>query len=196
MVKQARYGFACSCKTVSGSLSESAPRSGARIQCFCSECRGAEVFAGQADPHPDPVDLVQMSADGIEFETGLDQLAVFSIGEGKILRWYASCCGAILFNTLRSPGWNFASIRTPRLSDPSIAGPVVARAFVPRPGRRQKHEGTLKLILGLLGRTVQARLTGRWRANPFFDIEGDGKPIRPVYVLTDEDRAKLPLERS
>lgn len=137
-----------------------------------------------------------MSADKIRFDSGLDHLAVFSIDEGKILRWYASCCGAILFNTLRSPGWSFASIRTPRLSDPSMTGPVVARAFVPQADGRQKHEGALKLIVGLLARTARARLTGRWRANPFFDIEGDRAPIKAVYFLTDDDRAKLPLEPS
>ena len=196
MADQADIGFACTCGTISGSLLDTGPRLGAHIQCFCSECRAAEVFTGQADPYPEPVDLVQMSADKIRFDNGLDHLAVFSIDEGKILRWYASCCGAVLFNTLRSPGWSFASIRTPRLSDPSMTGPVVARAFVPQADGRQKHEGALKLIVGLLARTARARLTGRWRANPFFDIEGDSTPIRSVYVLTDDDRAKLPLERS
>lgn len=77
-----------------------------------------------------------------------------------------------------------------------MAGPIAARAFVPQADGRQKTEGTLKLIVGLLVRATRARLTGRWRANPFFDIEGDSTPIRSVYVLTDDDRAKLPLERS
>jgi hypothetical protein len=122
----------------------------------------------------------------------MDHLAVFSFGERNILRWYADCCGSILFNTIRSPKIAFASIRTDRLSDTDAIGPVIAEAFVTGKDGKQRHKGLSRFIFGLVTRIAAARLSGSWKDTPFFDA-ATLKPIRPVHVVPpSERRAILP----
>lgn len=185
--------FACTCGKVSGMLLGVSPSSGTHAACYCSQCRCAELYKNQPDPVPGPVDLFQTTPDRVRFETGLQHLAVFSFSERGLLRWYADCCGSTLFNTTRSPRLAFASVRTDRLADRTPLGPVVARAFVPAKGGGTRHEGAGVFLLGTLRRILTARLTGRWRKTPFFDVE-QGTPILPVHVMSAAECAALPLE--
>ena len=117
---------------------------------------------------------------------------VFSFSPKGLLRWQAKCCGAILFNTVRTPKVPFASLRTDRLSDDSALGPVVAQAFVRKKDGKQGHIGGAKFLWGMLARVLPCRLSGRWKNTPFFDVE-TGKPTREVHVVSKADRAALPL---
>ena len=182
--------FSCDCGKLTGHLAGKAVASGTHALCFCTDCRTAELFAHQPDPGTDGVDLFQTSPDQVRFDTGLEHLAVFSMKPGGILRWQAKCCGAILFNTLRNPKISFATMRSDRLADKSALGPVVARAYLPGHGDKQRHEGLATLIWRTAKRVGTGRLTGRWKKTPFFDLE-TMKPVRDPYVLTKTERAAL-----
>ncbi|WP_370401026.1 DUF6151 family protein [Sulfitobacter sp. JB4-11] len=184
--------FACTCNTLLGTLLGVSGSNGTRAACFCTDCRAAEVYAGQPDPAPGPVHLYQTTPDKVRFDAGLDQLVVFSFSPKGLLRWQAKCCGAILFNTVRSPKVPFASLRTDRLTDTSALGPVVAQAFVRKPDGTQGHQGGSRFVLGMLTRVLPCLLSGRWKRTPFFDV-ATGAPIREVHIVPKADRAALPL---
>jgi hypothetical protein len=186
--------FSCACGTLKGTLLAASPSSGCHAECFCSDCRAAEIFLGQPDPAPGPVGLFQTTGDRIRIETGQDHLAVFAFGRKNLLRWYADCCRTPMFNVLRKPKLGFASVMTRCLSDPSAIGPVVGRGFIPQPNGKVKHIGIASLILGLARRTVVQRVTGRWRQTPFLD-PATGEPVRPVHLVTAQERAGLPNAR-
>lgn len=184
--------FACSCKTLRGTLIDVSRASGTRIECFCTDCRAAEVFAGQTDPAPGAVQLYQTTPDKVRIDAGADQLAVFSFSPKGLLRWQAKCCGTVLFNTVRTAKVPFASLRTDCLEDDSVLGPVVAQAFVRKSDGKQGHKGGGKLLMAMFTRVLPCLISGRWKQTPFFDVES-GKPSRDVRLVSKEERAALPL---
>ena len=187
----ADLAFACDCKTLRGTLKGASPSNGARVECFCHDCRAAEVFAGQPDPAPGPVQLYQTVPFRVHIEAGADQLAPFSFSDKGPLRWQARCCGATMFLTARSPKLCFTSFRTDRLEDDTPLGPVIARAFVSKPNGKRGHEGLARFVFGFARRAIGARLSGKWKDTPFFDA--DGHPVHAVYRVSKAERDALPL---
>jgi hypothetical protein len=182
--------FSCTCGTLKGTLRGAHPRSGTHAECYCVDCRAAEIHLGQPDPAPGPVGIFQTTPDRIDVNEGQDKLAVMSFGDKNLLRWYASCCGAPLFNTMRNPKFAFVGIRTNRLDGTAPLGPVVGRGFIPVKGGKPKHEGLRHLILGMASRVIGARLSGRWKQTPFFDTQ-TLMPLHDVQVLPKGTRASL-----
>lgn len=104
----------------------------------------------------------------------------------------AKCCGAVLFNTVRTAKVPFASLRTDYLEDDSALGPVMAQAFVRKSDGKQGHKGGGKLLMAMVTRVQPCLISGRWKQTPFFDVE-TGKPSREVRLVSREDRAAVPL---
>lgn len=186
--------FACDCNTLRGALIGVSPRAGNRVDCFCHDCRAAEVYAGQPDPAPGPVGVFQYRPDRIRIDAGQSELAVFSLSDKGVLRWQAQCCGATLFNTLRSPKIAFAGVHIRRLADDTPLGPVRTRAFVRKSDGKRGHEGFRHALFNFLSNAIGARLTGRWRHTPFFD-PATGEPVSKVHVVSEAERAALNLTR-
>ena len=183
--------FACDCNTLRGTLDALGPSAGTRVECFCHDCRAAEVYAGQPDPIPGAVQLYQTSPFRVRIEAGADQLAPFAFSDKGPLRWQARCCGATMFLTARSPKLSFTSFRTDRLEDPEALGPVVARAFVRKPNGKRGHEGLPRFLFGFARRALGARISGRWKDTPFFDANGN--PVAEVHIVSKAERDALPL---
>lgn len=187
----ASLSFGCTCGKIRGTLHDVTQKAGTQLQCHCADCRRAIVFLGQPDPGADGVIYYQTSPSHVTFDKGGDTIQAFIWKNTKLLRWYAPCCNAPLFNTLHSPKWAFASMITDRLDDPTALGPVRARAFVPKPNGKQGYEGMFSFMGGFAKRVIGARLSGSWKQTPFFDA--DGSPITKVKTLTSEDRATAQL---
>jgi hypothetical protein len=183
--------FACTCGAVQGTLHDITPSAGGQVQCHCDDCRRAIVWLGQADPGPDGVQYYQTTPNRVTFEKGGDTLAAYTWKSPKLVRWFAPCCKAPLFNTLNSPKWAFASFMVDRLEDPSPLGPVKAHAFVPKPNGKRGHTNALGFMGGFIKRTISARVSGTWRDTPFFD--DGGAAIVSIQKLSHEDRAKAQL---
>ncbi len=184
----ANVPFTCACGTVKGVLHEVGKGNHAR--CFCQSCRAAEIHTGAADPGDRGVTLYQTSADCVSFSTGQDHLAVFSFGPKNLLRWHTSCCGGLLFNTLRSPKFSFAAIRTDKLENTTALGPVRSRGFIPDANDKQRHEGLVPMISGMLWRAISRRINGRWKQTPFFDA-ATLKPVVAPQILPAGEIAKI-----
>ena len=186
--------FACTCGTLQGRLLGGSPANGNRLDCYCKDCRAAENFAAPSVTHgPGPVHLYQTTPARIAFDAGADQLAVFSLSPKGVLRWYARCCGAMLFNTVRTPKLAFAAFFTDRAEDASPLGPVRTRANIQKDDGTSFNEGFRHALTSLARGAIPARLSGGWKQTPFFDAT-TLQPVRDVYVLTKEERATATLQ--
>lgn len=177
--------FACTCGTLRGRLTSVTPRSGALIVCHCADCRAAELALGQPDPAPQGVALYQTTPDKVTLDSGSDQLALLRLSDKGLFRWHAACCSAPLFNTTPKPGFAFASLHAGRAADVAALGPLVGEVNGPK-----GNKGLFGMIIGVLRRSAAARLSGRWRQNPFFDADS-GAPVVTPRVLTAKERAAL-----
>jgi hypothetical protein len=184
--------FGCSCGAVRGVLRDITPRSGGHLRCYCEDCRAAAVWAGDENVGGAGVHYYQTTPDKYDFTTGLPDVKVFQWKKGRLLRWYAPCCGATLVNTLDSPKWAFASINTARFDDPNALGPAKTYAFKPMPNGKSKTVGFSHFIIGFIRRTIWARISGGWRKTPFFDDHG--LAISPIQTLNAQDRATVPQD--
>ena len=180
--------FTCRCGTVKGALHDIGW--GNHAKCFCQSCRAADIHTGDPDPGADGITIYQTTPDKITFEAGQDQLAVFSFGPKNLLRWHAKCCGALLFNTLRSPKVSFVGLRTSRVADPTLFGPVRSHGYIQLADGKHRHEGIYPLVGGMLGRALLGRITGRWKQTPFFDV-ATSEPVAEVDVLPKGERDKI-----
>lgn len=182
--------LSCNCGGFRARLSADGLRAGTHVTCQCADCRAAHRHFGQPDPVGEGVHLFQTTPDALTIESGADKLAVMRLGPKGLFRWYASCCNTPLFNTLASPKLPFSGIVADRFDDVAAIGPVMARAHIPKQGGGYRHEHFGRAGWGVLSRMIAARLSGRWRQSPFFNIE-TGEPRGPVTVLTKEARAEL-----
>jgi hypothetical protein len=185
MVAAQDVGFGCSCGQITGTLRGIDGWTGSLAVCHCPDCRAAEVYLHQPDPDPNGVRLYQTTPDRIQFITGQDKLAVLRLSDKGLMRWYAVCCGAPLFNTMPGPKFGFASLHVARVADPAPLGPVIGD--VNGPGG---NSGLARLVLGVLRRSTLARLSGRWKQTPFFDV-GTGAPVVAPKVLTPKERSTI-----
>ncbi|WP_253283427.1 MULTISPECIES: DUF6151 family protein [Ruegeria] len=185
--------FSCSCGQLKGQISDRGVRLGTHVECFCHDCRAAQLYFGQPDPAPGPVDIFQMAPDEIEITAGGQFLSAMKLSPNGMLRWYASCCNAPLATTPQTARLPFAGFIVGRITgDVSALGPVTTRGFVPRPDGKQKHEKVRFAAFGLLRRALQSRLSGRWKKTPFFDPETGDPAVVPNVISKDERVALYP----
>jgi len=160
------------------------------VACFCHDCRAAQLYFGQPDPLPGPVDILQMSPEEVRIDGGKEHLALMQLSPKGMLRWYASCCNAPLATTSRTPKFPFAGFDVKRMADPGRLGPVTTRGFAPQPNGKQSHEKLRYAATGLATRLVKSWLSGSWKHTPFFDPETRKTVVTPK-ILSKAERAAL-----
>jgi hypothetical protein len=167
--------WTCECGSVVAEL----PDGGTRIVCYCQSCRSFVERLGKAErlDAAGGSDLLQVAPDGVRFVKGREHLAWMRITEKGPLRWYATCCNTPLANTLGTPGVPFASFQAAFATPQAALGPVRARVHLKDATARvpEPRGSLLPLLAGFFWRIAAARLSGRWKTNPFFGP--DGKPV-------------------
>ena len=108
-------------------------------------------------------------------------------------RWYAGCCGTLMFSTVRNLKVPFVSValRQPEVQGVlDVLGPVCCHAFTasarPHPDAPTADKGMRWAGTLALKRAAIAWLSGRSRRSPL--RRPDGMPIAPVEVITLEAR--------
>lgn len=191
----------CRCGATQTVIRVPAFAAGTRLRCYCGDCQTA---ARLKDPDQDTLaplgasDIWQSTPDRITFLTGADNLKIYKLSPRGGFRWYAKCCGTLMFSTLRNLKIPFVSIplRQPEVEEADvILGPVRCHAFThgarPGLGAPQSSSGMTKTLMAALSRAILASVTGRGRKSPL--RQSDGSPIAPVEVITLEARkAALP----
>ena len=183
--------FSCTCGKIHGVLTDISEKTGTGIVCHCSQCRAAEVYLDQPDPEDDGVAIFQTTFDHVTFMAGADKMYAFSFEDGKLVRWYASCCKVPLFNTMAEPKSGFVGVIVDRLADTAPLGRIRAMLYQRDENGKQSHTGLRHVIAGGTKRAARMRFTGKWKKNAFFGRSG--KPITRVHVLSEIEKHQLPL---
>ncbi len=179
--------FSCTCGALCGHLTPRGVRCGTHVDCYCHDCRAAQLYFKQPDPAPGPVEILQTTPEDIRIDKGLEHLAAMQLSPKGMLRWYASCCDAPLATTPQTGKFPFAGFVVKRIPDPSRLGSITTRGFVPAPNGKQKHEKVQYAAFGLIRRVIGSRLSGRWKTSQFFAAETAAPVVTPT-ILTKEQR--------
>ena len=131
--------------------------------------------------------IFQTTPDRVHFKAGQDRLAVQRLSPKGLNRWYATCCNSPLCNTLAGPGFPFVGFLSGRMPEPAPLGPIMSRANIPNGTGKPGQEHVLAAGLGLMRRALMARLTGRWKKTPFFDVDTKAATA-PVHVISLEEK--------
>ena len=184
--------FSCRCGTLRGVFHEAEARDGARLVCYCKDCRAAARHLGALDAlEPGGGSpIFQTLPARIEITHGAENLGCLRLSPKGLHRWYATCCDTPVANTGGSAAIPVAGLWRPLIEEPGRLPGREARVFVqqaqPAAQGPRRNRGLAGVALGLAVRGISAMLHGRLRAGPFFDA--DGAPVAAPRVLTDEER--------
>ncbi len=185
----------CRCGTVRGYVDLSAPTG--RAVCYCKDCQAFAHFLGRAGDVLDQAggtDVVAIAPSQLRFEQGLDAIACMSLSPRGLLRWYANCCSTPIGNTPRDRKVHYVGLVHSCLSSQSMDasfGPARVRVNTESALQPVKATpvATFAAVLKLMRVMLPARLSGRYRDNPFFNAQGG--PIRAPRVLDKTERSRL-----
>lgn len=169
--------WTCRCGEVE--IEADVAESDSRLVCYCASCRKFAEDTGAADTldAAGGSDLLQTAVERVRIVKGADKLAWTRITPKGPLRWFATCCGAPVANTLSTRQIPFVTLMVPGFVDPSGLPEISGR--VNRKSATARIEGDAgnpnKAIRAFLWRALKSRLTGGWKKHPFFTA--DGRPI-------------------
>jgi hypothetical protein len=185
----------CRCGTVRGELLR--PEHTLHAVCYCRDCQAYAHALGDAATILDDAggtEVIATQAGNVRFTAGTESLACLSLTERGLLRWYAGCCRTPIANTPRDMRLSYAGVMhnclaSSRTELAATFGPVRMRVNtkrahgpVEKPGVQQ-WLALLRIGPGLLW----SRLTGGWRATPFFDA-AQRRPVVEPRVLSMAER--------
>ncbi|HET7608433.1 MAG TPA: DUF6151 family protein [Gammaproteobacteria bacterium] len=187
--------LSCRCGKVSGRVIDASPQAASRIVCYCDDCQAFLHHLGRADllDAHGGTDVVQVAPASVAFDRGAEQIVGLRLTPKGLYRFYAACCNTPLGNTL-SPAIPFVGIVAQAFEDADRSfgkpvGAILGKFAVGTP-----PAGSTRMNLPLLASAVRKvlgwRLRGKAWPHPFFDRE-TRKPIRPITVLTNDEREAL-----
>jgi hypothetical protein len=192
------FPIRCSCGAVEGVLAS--PQRAARAICYCRDCQAYARFLGKPERTLDALggtDILATRPDFVRFTRGADQLRCVSLSEKGLLRWYAACCRTPIGNTPRDAKFPYVG-----LVHDCLAASASERDAVFGPARTVLNVGSasgavkparLALVFGIfriMRNVLSARLGGKYRDNPFFDVAA-GSPVAEPQVLSAQERKAL-----
>lgn len=183
-----RHRFQCQCGALQGEIRE--PHRGVRAVCYCRDCQAYAHLLGQPQRVLDPLggtDVVATQSRYVSFTSGTQTLACLSLSPQGLLRWYAKCCGTPIANTPRHwklpyVGLVHTCLRQPEPLEqtfPQVQLQVNTRSAKGRPPRAGTLDGMARFA-ALVLRLAGSRLSGGYKATPFFDAKG--VPVAEVTV--------------
>ncbi|WP_282076478.1 DUF6151 family protein [Epibacterium ulvae] len=187
--------LSCDCGKVTAVASLEAVKAATRVTCFCGDCRAADTYLrreseAQITPKASGIELLHMSPDGLLFTNGIEHIRVFRLSKRGPLRWYTTCCNTPIATTLPKPDIPLCALQLRFCKHPETLGPARVKAFVPQKNGPPRTEGVMQFGMALVNRIVSARLSGRWKENPFFNMETK-TPVSEPVVLSQKERAAL-----
>lgn len=192
----------CDCGRVQGTLSGGAVVK--RCVCYCLDCQAFARFLEREDEmlnEKGGTEVIQTTPDNLVFTEGAENLACMRLTPKGLLRWYAKCCGTPVGNT--PPNWKMPFVglvhnclghEGSSLSD--IFGPVRTHAFTAsaRDETKAQAAGVVAGLARSLVQMLKVRFSGRYRQNPFFELE-TGVPVAVPRVLSDRELEALKIGR-
>jgi hypothetical protein len=188
----------CACGSFEGRVD--APERAGRAICYCRDCRAYARWLGHPERTLDAAggtDVVATAPRLVRFERGSEHLRCMSLGPRGLYRWYAGCCRTPIGNTPRDPKLSYVGLvrevvaAAPEALDAAVGPPVTrisADSALARVAPTPMH--TLRAVAKIARGVGGARLSGRWRENPFFRL-GSAEPVVAPTVLSLAEREAL-----
>ncbi|MEO3415710.1 DUF6151 family protein [Roseovarius sp. CAU 1744] len=197
----AAFSHACRCGKTRLTVTVPSRAAGTHIRCYCRDCQTAARLHDRDEDTLSPAggtDVWHTVPELIEIEAGADTLQISRLSPRGGYRWYAGCCGTLMFSTVRNLAIPFVSValRQPEMQAAgNLLGPVRCHAFTasarPHSDAPGANKGMRRAGALALKRAVISWLGGGSRRSPL--RQPDGTPIAPVDVISLEMRkAALP----
>lgn len=187
--------ISCRCGKVSGHVRDPSPQDANRVICYCDDCQAFLHHLDRADllDAHGGTDIVQVAPASVTFESGAEHIVGLRLTPKGLYRWYAACCNTPLGNTV-SPAIPFVGFVAQAFEDADRSfgkpiGAIFGKFAIGTPAAGSTRMN-LPLLARAMGRILGWRLRGKAWPHPFFDRESR-KPIRPVTILTPDERAAL-----
>jgi hypothetical protein len=194
--------LACRCGQTRGHIAAPSPASVNRVVCYCRDCQAFAYAIGRSDILDEKAgtDVVQVAPAALTITDGQDHVKGLRLSDKGLYRFYASCCGTPLGNTV-SPAIPVVGVARQAFE---VEGQTADALFGPMAGavhgqgaKGEPPPGSvgvpLRLLVRIVLRVLRWRLSGRGWPHPFFGL-ADHKPRFPVEVLSAERRAELRRE--
>ena len=194
-----RLNCTCRCGGVRWAVEETSPRNGIRYICHCDDCQVYAQYLGSAREKLDAhggTDAYQLPASQIELQTGKNLLACVQVTRRPLLRWYCGQCRTAVANTYHTSKLSFVSLPLGPKQDAErdrVLGPPSGHAWTKFGWgdlSKVKQVNIPAMLWRIGSRIISARLSGDFRANPFFD-RATAQPVATPLRLTQKQRAEL-----
>ena len=199
MAEAADLPLRCRCGAVRGVARGVSPVKVNHCFCYCDDCQAFVHFLGRAgdifDEHGG-TEITQMSQASVAFTAGTDKIAAVKLTSKGLMRWYASCCGTPIGNTLGTSAMPFIGVIHAFIDAPSAAlGPIRGRGWGKRAkgGRAAVPKDGMPdalMIARMLGKLLKWRLRGDHKRSTLFDAV-TGNPLVEPRVLDSVEREEL-----
>jgi hypothetical protein len=185
----------CKCGAVKGQLENIGTSN--RLICYCTDCRAFAHFLGTAPFVLDEqggTEIVQVAQQCLRFCQGEDLLSAIRLSENGMLRWYATCCGTPIGNTMANRKTSFIGLIHSCLDrqqmDKDFGEKVAALNTETALGQaKPKQRGLLGVLVRFIWIVLTNRVSGRYNNSPLFN--SSGLPRTAPKILETEELEKL-----
>ena len=181
------------------------PRNSNHCVCYCDDCQAfihvaavsrAIIAADDVLDDQGGTHVLHLSPARVSFAAGVEHVALMRLSAKGMLRWYSSCCGTPIGNTLTTAAIPFMALTDAFVHEPPAAlGPIRGRSFpesakggraaVPRDGLPMPF-----MVARVMFLMLSWRLRGDHRRSPLFDT-ATGQPRAAARVLEAPEREEL-----
>lgn len=181
----------CKCGAVKGKLRSIGTCN--RLICYCTDCRAFAHFLGKAPFVLDEqggIEIVQVAQQNLLFCQGEDLLSAVRLSEKGMIRWYATCCGTPIGNTMASRKASFIGLIHNCLDRQQMdkdfgANVAVLNTDTALGQAKPKQRGLLGVLVRFIWIVATNRLNGGYKNSPLFNSSGLPR-VTPKILRTDE----------
>ncbi|MDP5138128.1 DUF6151 family protein [Rheinheimera baltica] len=185
------HSIQCNCGAVKGKLENIGTSN--RLICYCTDCRAFAHFLDKAPAILDAqggTEIVQVAQQHLLFSQGEEFLSAVRLSEKGMIRWYASCCGTPIGNTLASPKMSFIGLIHNCLDRQQMDKDFGAKVAVLNTDTalghvKPKQSGLFGFLFRFLWIVTTNRINGGYKKSALFNATGLPR-VTPETLRADE----------
>lgn len=190
----------CRCGAVHAVIPGASPKIGNHLKCYCRDCQAYLFFCGceeELDAHGG-AEIFQVRATSVKWLKGRENLAAVKLTDGRVVRWYTTCCRTPMGNTPLPKWLDFAALQVFTLGPDEVrdaaTGPLIGSFFTAeaRGGEAAvgKSRGVRRLFWRVLKSTLGSAFTRPAKRSPYRNPDTGEFFVTPT-VLGQAERDAL-----
>lgn len=185
----------CQCGTLRGQLEGTGTNN--RAICYCTDCRAFARYLGKAPEVLDKqggTEIFQVAQSRLRFLQGEDRLAAIRLSDKGMIRWYASCCGTPIGNTMNNPKISFiglihSCLNRNQINEDFGVDVAVLNVDTSLGNPKPKQRGFLGVVTRFMWIVITSRFSGSYKKSPLFTASG--LPSVDPKILSADELANL-----